>query len=80
MAVVTPAERPAAASVTAVPRSLASAVSPLIAGYLFGVSTFGWPLVIGGSLKIVYDLALLAMFHAVRPPEELAPRARSSTG
>ena len=34
MAVVTPPERPAAASLTAVPRSLASAVSPIIAGYL----------------------------------------------
>ena len=34
MAVVTPAERPAAASVTAVPRSLASAISPAIAGAL----------------------------------------------
>ena len=36
MAVVTPAERAAAASVTAVPRSLAAAVSPLAAGYLLG--------------------------------------------
>ena len=34
MAVVTPAERPAAASVTAVPRSLASAISPAISGAL----------------------------------------------
>ena len=34
MAVVTPAERPAAASVTAVPRSLASSLSPAIAGAL----------------------------------------------
>jgi MFS family permease len=70
MAVVTPPERPAAASLTAVPRSLASAVSPGIAGYLFAVSGFGWPLLIGGVLKIAYDLALLAMFRHVRPPEE----------
>ena len=35
MAVVTEAERPAAASVTAVPRSLASAASPALAGALF---------------------------------------------
>ena len=52
------------------PRSLASAVSPLLAGYLLGVSSFGWPLVIAGALKIVYDLLLLATFHKVRPPEE----------
>ena len=70
MAVVTPPERPAAASLTAVPRSLASAVSPIIAGYLISLSTFGWPLLIGGVLKIGYDLTLLAMFRHIRPPEE----------
>ena len=70
MAVVTPAERPAAASFTSVPRSLASAVSPLLAGAMLGVSTFGWPLLIAGVTKIVYDVSLLAMFRAVRPPEE----------
>ncbi len=70
MAVVPPAERPAAASVTSVPRSLAQAVGPLPAGYLLGLSTFGWPLVIAGALKVVYDLLLLAMFARVQPPEE----------
>ncbi len=76
MAVVTPPERAAAASLTSVPRSLASAVSPIIAGYLISLSSFGWPLLIGGVLKIGYDLALLAMFRHVRPPEEgiRAPR------
>jgi MFS family permease len=72
MAVVAPEERPAAASVTAVPRSLAAALSPLLSGYLLGVSTFGWPLVIGGVLKATYDLLLLQRFRAVRPPEEAA--------
>jgi predicted MFS family arabinose efflux permease len=70
MAVVTPAERPAAASMTAVPRSLASALGPLVGGWLLGLSPFGWPLLLGGGLKIVYDLALLAMFRQVKPPEE----------
>lgn len=74
MAVVSPAERAAAASITSVPRSLASAASPLFAGYLLGVSTFGWPLVIAGGLKIAYDLLLLATFRKVRPPEEAATR------
>jgi MFS family permease len=72
MAVVTPPERPAAASITAVPRSLAAAASPLLAGYLLGISTFGWPLFIAGAVKIAYDLSLLVMFRAVRPPEEAA--------
>ena len=70
MAVVTPPERPAAASLTSVPRSLASSVSPAIAGYLITISSFAWPLLIGGLLKIGYDLALLAMFRHIRPPEE----------
>jgi MFS family permease len=72
MAVVTPAERAAAASLTAVPRSLASAISPMIAGWLMTVSAFAWPLLIGGALKIVYDLLLLAMFRGVKPAEEQA--------
>src|SRR5262252_3587701 len=72
MAVVTPAERPAAASVTAVPRSLASSASPLLAGYLLGLTTFGWPLLVAGVLKGAYDILLLTMFAQVRPPEEAA--------
>lgn len=72
MAIVTPAERPAAASVTSVPRSLAAAASPALAGWMLGASAFGWPLVVGGALKIGYDLLLLAMFRRVRPPEEAA--------
>jgi predicted MFS family arabinose efflux permease len=70
MAIVTPPERPAAASITSVPRSLAAALSPALAGYLLGLSSFGWPLLAGGALKIVYDLLLLAAFGGVRPPEE----------
>ena len=66
MAVVTPEERPAAASMTAVPRSLAGALGPLVAGYL----PFGWPLILGGALKVIYDLSLLAVFRKVKPPEE----------
>jgi len=71
MAVVTPAERPAAASVTSVPRSLAAAASPALAGALFAAGFEAWPLVICGVLKILYDLALLWTFRRVRPPEEI---------
>jgi MFS family permease len=70
MAVVSPAERAAAASTTNVPRSLAGALPPLAAGWLLDHTTFGWPLVIGGVCKAVYDLLLLFMFRNVRPPEE----------
>jgi len=70
MAIVTPAERPAAASITSVPRSLAAAISPFLAGWMLGLSSFGWPLLVAGGVKIVYDLLLLAMFRKIRPPEE----------
>ena len=71
MAVVTPAERPAAASITNVPRSLAATIPPFLAGWMLQATTFGWPLVIGGVTKIVYDLLLLQQFRDHRPPEEL---------
>lgn len=70
MAVVTPAERAAAASVTAVPRGLAAAASPALAGALFAAGYSALPLVICGSLKIAYDLLLLWTFRGLRPPEE----------
>jgi MFS family permease len=72
MVVVTPAERPAAASVTTAPRSLASAVSPAIAGALLMTSFSGLPLIVCGTPKIAYDLALLASFRHRKPPEEAA--------
>jgi predicted MFS family arabinose efflux permease len=75
MAIVPPAERAAAASVTAVPRSLAAAASPVLAGYLLGISPFGWAFIAGGVAKIVYDLLLLATFRKIRPPEEEAVAA-----
>jgi MFS family permease len=71
MAVVTPAERTAAASVTAVPRSLASSISPAIAGFMLAGPFSGLPLVVCGCLKIGYDLALLRMFQHTKPPEEI---------
>jgi MFS family permease len=70
MAVVTPAERAAAASFTTVPRSLASAASPVLAGALLASSFPGWPFLICGILKITYDVLLLFQFRHVRPPEE----------
>jgi MFS family permease len=53
MAVVTPAERAAAASVTAVPRSLASAISPAMSGALLSASMSALPLILCGTLKII---------------------------
>ncbi len=70
MAVVTPPERPAAASFTSVPRSLAAAASPALAGALLDAGLLAWPLIVCGVLKILYDGALLWAFRHVKPPEE----------
>ena len=70
MAVVTPPERPAAASVAAVPRSLASSLSPALTGVLLSSSFLNLPLILCGTLKIVYDIVLLFSFRHIKPPEE----------
>ena len=70
MAVVKPEERAAAASITNVPRSLASALPPIAAGWMLDQSNFGWPLLVSAALKIIYDVLLLAQFRHIRPPEE----------
>ncbi len=70
MALVPPEERMAAASVTNVPRSLAAALPPLLAGMLLDRSSFGWPLVLGGGLKALYDVVLLVQFRALHAPAE----------
>ena len=75
MAVVAPEERPAAASVTAVPKTFAWAAGSLISGYLLTLSSFGWPLLIGGVVKAAYDILLLLKFRKVRPPEEVRSAA-----
>lgn len=63
MAVVTPAERIAAAGFTAVPRSLAAALGPSLGGALFAAGWLAAPLVACGCLKIAYDLALWRAFR-----------------
>lgn len=70
MAVVTAAERPAAASITSVSKSLAAAISPAFGGALFAAGYEIWPLIICGVLKILYDLALLLTLRHIKPPEE----------
>jgi MFS family permease len=66
MAVVTPGERAAAASFTAVPRSLAASASPALGGALFAAGWLAAPLVLCGVLKIGYDLMLWRAFRNVR--------------
>jgi predicted MFS family arabinose efflux permease len=70
MAVVDPDERTAAAGLTNVARSAASALSPTVTGWAFSVAALGLPFFIAGALKVIYDLLIFASFRELRPPEE----------
>ncbi len=70
MAVVAPADRTTAAAATNVTRNVAQAITPVLSGLAMQTVALGLPFVLGGGLKIVYDLLLFAMFRHVRPPEE----------
>ncbi len=63
MSLVTAPERSAAAAFTNLPRSIATASTPLLAAWMLQHSTFGWPLVVGGILKLIYDLLLWIRFR-----------------
>jgi MFS family permease len=70
MAVVKPRERTFASGVTNVTRNAAWAVGPSIAGAVMQHVALAGPLLIGGALKIAYDLLLYRAFRHLRPPEE----------
>lgn len=70
MAVVKPVERTFASGVTNVTRNVAWAVGPSFAGMVMQHVALAGPLIIGGVLKIGYDLLLYRAFRHVRPPEE----------
>lgn len=70
MAIVRPSERTFASGVTNVTRNVAWAVGPSLAGTVMQHVALAGPLVIGGTLKIAYDLLLFGSFRHIRPPEE----------
>lgn len=73
MAVVRPEERTVAAGVTNLVRLAAWTVAPTLAGAAMKSLALGFPLVIGGSMKILYDGMLYLSFRHLRPPEERRP-------
>ena len=74
MALVDPDERSAAAGVTGIARSVGAAVAPLLSAPLMGSAALaGLPFIIGGGLKIAYDLLLYRGFRSMPAPEEEAP-------
>ncbi|MBI2983968.1 MAG: MFS transporter [Chloroflexi bacterium] len=76
MAVVDPDERTATAGITNVARTTASAISPAVAGMAMSAAALGFPFLLAGGLKIVYDGLIYATFRNVHPPEEEAVRRR----
>jgi MFS family permease len=70
MAVVPPSARTYASGMTNVTRNAGWAVGPLIGGTVMQHVSLAAPLFIGGSLKILYDLALYRSFRHLRAPEE----------
>jgi predicted MFS family arabinose efflux permease len=66
MALVAPEERHRAAGLTNAVRPAAAAAAPVLAGLALQSAAFGLPFVLAGSLKVAYDLALLAVFSRHR--------------
>jgi MFS family permease len=70
MAVVEPDERAASAGVLSVARNAGAALAPLFTGAILALPSLGLPFLLAGSIKIVYDLWIFAVFRHVKPPEE----------
>jgi MFS family permease len=73
MLVVPDHEREAAATTTTLWRTSAQAVTPLITGWVMQALTPAMPFVLGGALKIVYDLLLWGAFRDLKSHEGEGP-------
>jgi MFS family permease len=67
MLVVKDHERDRAATLTNMSRTLAQAVSPGMTGWIIQTFSLSLPFLIGGGLKIIYDLLLYATTKKLRP-------------
>jgi MFS family permease len=67
MAVVEDHEREAAATTTTLWRTVTQAISPAVTGWVMATISLSAPFVLGGALKILYDLLLYATFKDVKP-------------
>jgi hypothetical protein len=80
LAIVAPEERTFAASMVALTRNTAWAVAPSVAGWAMRAMALSAGLFAGAVLKIIYDLALLAAFRRLKPPEETMRKVRAEQG
>jgi MFS transporter len=74
LSLVPPHDRARAAGVTAAVRPAAASIAPVLTGIAFQLAAAGLPFVLAGTIKIVYDLSLLATFRNV-PVDEHARTA-----
>jgi MFS family permease len=65
MAVVADHEREAAASLTNLSRTVAQAITPALTGWVMQTVALSAPFVLGGGLKIVYDVLIWLTFRHV---------------
>ncbi len=70
VAVVSEQERTTAAGITNISRNITQAVSPSLTGIIIYTFTLSAPFIIGGVLKIAYDIALYGNFRKIKPSEE----------
>jgi MFS family permease len=70
VAVVREDERTTSAGITNISRNVTQAISPSLIGILINSLSLAAPFVIGGALKVVYDVVLYLNFRNVKPPEE----------
>ena len=63
-------ERTSTAGITNISRNVTQAISPSLTGILIHSLSLSAPFVIGGALKIAYDIALFLNFRNIKPPEE----------
>lgn len=71
VSVVKDEERTAATGITNISRNISQALSPSLAGYIIqSLSLFFAPFLIGGVLKVIYDVALYFSFRNIKPQQE----------
>jgi len=80
MSVVEDREREAAASITNVARTVAQAITPAFMGWALQGLALAAPFVLGGGLKIVYDVLLYVTFRSVAPRAGVATAGDPSAG
>jgi len=71
VAMVEENERTAAAGITNTSRNVAQSISPSITGAIIHSLWFSAPFVIGGLLKIIYDLGIYVNFRNTKPRDEI---------